>query len=105
MPWVGEQPQSEGFETRPQRAGVQMVPRDALVDAFFDDDAQRLAQRVHVQDRRRVMVDMLGVPEASMQAEVEIPALDGYLSPFDDLQRAVRERDRRQAGRRRQALL
>ena len=80
MSAVGELLQAHCFEARAERRGVQAVPSEARLETFFDRDLKRLAQRVELQDGRGVVINVLRPPQSRVQAQVEIPALNGRSS-------------------------
>jgi hypothetical protein len=90
MRGVGELAQAKRVKPGAQGPSMESVSGEALLDAFLDDDAERLPQCVHVQDRCRVVIDVLDVPEARVQREVHVPARDGRAPVLDRLERAVR---------------
>src|SRR6478736_1295459 len=81
------------------------VTLEAVLEALVEDAAERLVQRVDVEDRRGVVVrDRPLDPVLAQQVEVERER-DRRLARGDALERAVGDRDRRHAGRRGERLL
>src|ERR1035438_2026956 len=85
-----------------------LMPRDARVEAFLDNDQERLVQRIGHVDGRGVMVEAATAATDVILAQhrhIEIPGLHLGLARIHAGQRAFAEADGRQAGRAAQALL
>ena len=102
---VDEEREAHGVDPGPERLVVQRVPPVAVLQALLVDEDEGFPQRVEQAHGRGVVIDPVAVPVRVDQGEVQVPAVDRRLARVYDLQRAVIEREGRQARRGAQAFL
>lgn len=102
------------FHDRLQPHSLKHLPEDTRIGpvalptffiSLFEDDAQRLVERVGHVYRRRMVVEAVFSPVAHYHVKVEIPVFDGYFAFADPFAHTRGDGERRQTGRAVEAFL